>query len=689
MGNYLARLQESRIAVVSSTAAATLRQLVMFVVDKVVDEDKRDDLPRSDFSETTLPNGSTKALGPSAKDAFSVFEDLCLLANSEKPTFLKLETLRKTFALELIESVLTNYHELFRKHEELLLLLQHHLCPLLLKALSDRPSFPLTLRSTRVVFLLLKQFSSELNTEAEVFLMLLIKIVGADMEAATPAQSSESFHLGHGARPQWMRVLAMEIMRGDAELMRNVWARYDAEESGSKVFTSLITALKRLITEKPAVLGVSSQMLGVGVPSHGSSSDGAAGYGLDVGGVAGMVANAASATMSNVVGMMGPEAGLSLQGSVMKLQCIDQLDKADSPPIPEPYVYLLGVQCLVSLCEGFAAFVGPLFNSLVVQRPRNAGEPVVRAPPALDLSSLPPDDPTTKQLQLVHDMVENGWPALLAALSFVVSTNLSDDLFVDVLASYQAMTNVSGMLGLVTPRDAFFTSLAKFAIPSRVVSSLDTYVEPPTPRTPGILSDNLGLTSPAQAPTLSERNMACLKVFVASSLFLAGSLGESWFNILEALQNADYVLTTKGAKAQGKRNTIGPGTGVTAINRSVSAGNVPVGGQPGNSSPQQQSARHPLLTDLDVDSLQHSIQRLFDASKNMDDRAFHDFIASLCKLSAVMVGMQSEDSDSATEFKLVDELPTSPSLSLPVDPAHRRRVSGIHLARTLVSEIIM
>ncbi len=102
--------------------------------------------------------------------------------------------------------------------------------------------------------------------------------------------------------------------------MRNVWARYDAEESGSKVFTSLITALKRLITEKPAVLGVSSQMLGVGVPSHGSSSDGAAGYGLDVGGVAGMVANAASATMSNVVGMMGPEAGLSLQGSVMKLQ---------------------------------------------------------------------------------------------------------------------------------------------------------------------------------------------------------------------------------------------------------------------------------------------------------------------------------------------------------------------------------
>lgn len=66
------------------------------------------------------------------------------------------------------------------QHEELLQLLQHHLCPLVHKALSDRPAFPLSLRSTRVVFLLLKQFSSELSTEAEVFLMLLIKIIGSD-----------------------------------------------------------------------------------------------------------------------------------------------------------------------------------------------------------------------------------------------------------------------------------------------------------------------------------------------------------------------------------------------------------------------------------------------------------------------------------------------------------------------------
>lgn len=92
----------------------------MLVFDKVVDNDRRMSTePPGPFPEltstTTLPNGETVALLPAVKDAFSVFEDLCLLANLEHPRFLKLESLPKTFSLELIESVLTNYHDLFRQ----------------------------------------------------------------------------------------------------------------------------------------------------------------------------------------------------------------------------------------------------------------------------------------------------------------------------------------------------------------------------------------------------------------------------------------------------------------------------------------------------------------------------------------------------------------------------------------------
>lgn len=106
----------------------------------------------------------------------------------------------------------------------------------------------------------------------------------------------------------------------DAELIRNVYLRYDAAGTGSKVFSSLITALNRLMTEKPALLGVGTQMSGVGVSSQSGDGINTSTSSFDVGGMAGMVATAASATVSGVVGMMGSGAGLSAQGSAMKLQ---------------------------------------------------------------------------------------------------------------------------------------------------------------------------------------------------------------------------------------------------------------------------------------------------------------------------------------------------------------------------------
>jgi hypothetical protein len=75
---------------------------------------------------------------------------------------------------------------------------------LFLDTLSDRPASPLALCNTRVVFLLLKQIPSELETEAKVILTLLIKLIGGktDSDACEP-------------RPAWAdEGLVMEIMRG-------------------------------------------------------------------------------------------------------------------------------------------------------------------------------------------------------------------------------------------------------------------------------------------------------------------------------------------------------------------------------------------------------------------------------------------------------------------------------------------
>jgi hypothetical protein len=279
-------------------------------------------------------------------------------------------------------------------------------------------------------------------------------------------------------------------------------------------------------------------------------------------------------------------------------------------------------------------------------------------------------------------------------------------LFVEVLASYQAMINTSGILSLTTPRDAFLTSLSKFAIPSRVVSSLDTYIEPPTAssRTSALITENLGLGltggGRTEAPGLSERNMACLKVLVGSAGFLAGGLGASWFGVLEALQNADYVLSSKGVQGSGSSGGVGGGGnrrnstfGIGGVGGGVTGGSRLVSGASASaatSSAQNQphpASRHPLLTDLDPDSIQTAIQRLFDSSKNLEDRAFQDFVGALCKLSSEMVGMQLQSMEGArVEGGSMEEL-GSPIAAGGLSPgaAHRRRVSGIHLPRTLVS----
>jgi hypothetical protein len=281
-------------------------------------------------------------------------------------------------------------------------------------------------------------------------------------------------------------------------------------------------------------------------------------------------------------------------------------------------------------------------------------------------------------------MMEAAWPALLSALSFFIGTNVSEELFTDVLNSLQALTNVAGALNLTTPRDAFLTSLSKFAIPTRVVSKLDSWVDQATPRTPSVLSvDNLAAlagATPAQPPGLSERNVACLKVLISSALFLAGSLGPSWFNVLEALQNADYVLTSKATR--GAPNS-------TPIKRRPSA--IPV--TPTRALSGESPVRPPVFNDMEPDQVLATIHKVFEASKNLEDEAFKEFVTALCKLSAEMIGMQAgpdpsaspvagydsenEDAGGAAAIALVLQSKSEQQL-------HRRRASGIQFTRTPV-----
>lgn len=141
------RLSTSKIPVVASTASATLRQLFMFVFERVGEEDNlviaagTDStllaaLPPSTFNLDVPPpehdaaqsktpeKGVVKSISlrPAARDAYLLLEDLCLLiagtsasgSMEGEPAFLKWGSVSRNFGMELIESIVSGFGVVIR-----------------------------------------------------------------------------------------------------------------------------------------------------------------------------------------------------------------------------------------------------------------------------------------------------------------------------------------------------------------------------------------------------------------------------------------------------------------------------------------------------------------------------------------------------------------------------------------------
>ncbi|ODN82823.1 hypothetical protein L202_01090 [Cryptococcus amylolentus CBS 6039] len=672
LGNTLLlcfKLQDSRVSVVSSTAAATLRQAVMLIFDRLSSTHLSPSLtpsepPTPSTVPLTLPSEPPQTLQvtPSAMDAYSIFSDLCILAASagahgstfgglwkggdaEKPKLLKLHNLQRTFALELIESILSGYESGVKKRPELLFLLQHSLHPLLLRLLSEKPTFPIALRVCRLIFLLIRSFIDQLPGEIEIYLASLIKIGAGEHEGDDKVKENT---------PPWLRVLALEILRGicgDHALLQSTYTHFD-EAGGSVLFAKIINALGRLINEKPALLGMGSQMHGLGVPTgvqadaSGSNPSLHGGY-LDMG--LGMLGSAASAGVSTMNAMMaGPSGGGLGQHSGMKLKLIEQHDKSDAPIFPETYIYLLAFQSLNTIAQGIYTVV---------------------------TSKDPP--PTCLQ-----GMASSAWPALLAALSYSIGTNLSDTLFAEVLTALQDFTVACGWLKLGTPRDAFLNTLGKYAVPPPAVSAMQTYIEAPGQRNAGgIAADALGFASslagnapPVGPPSLSDRNLACLRSAINTARVLGPTLGKAWHDVLEILQNANFMMSVSKQSAPRRYGGVGG---------SPKKAPPPTLGRVGEIV----EPKPPILQDLEPESIQQLINGLFDSSKDLPDEAFTTFVTALCQLSSEMIGMETSQTsffpDNASEVSLPPTPSSSAIFSPPLD--NRRRTSGINVSHGIKS----
>lgn len=103
-----------------NTAGATIRQLVSLVFERVVSEDEEvsseDATPRQiNLEDLKTPSGvAPKQLSTCAADAYLLFQDLVQLVNADQPYWLiGMTEMTRTFGLELLESVLSQFHQVF------------------------------------------------------------------------------------------------------------------------------------------------------------------------------------------------------------------------------------------------------------------------------------------------------------------------------------------------------------------------------------------------------------------------------------------------------------------------------------------------------------------------------------------------------------------------------------------------
>uniref|UniRef100_A0A8C7QZX8 Protein MON2 homolog n=1 Tax=Oncorhynchus mykiss TaxID=8022 RepID=A0A8C7QZX8_ONCMY len=286
------RLHFTKDNITNNTAAATVRQVVTVVFERMVAEDERF---KGIVEQPTPVQGNTNrrsvsTLRPSAKDAYMLFQDLCQLVNADAPYWLVgMTEMTRTFGLELLESVLNDFPGVFLQHQEFSFLLKERVCPLVIKLFSpnikfrqgsssaaspapvEKPYFPICMRLLRVVSVLIKHFYSLLVTECEIFLSLLVKFLD-------------------GEKPQWLRAVAVESVHRlcvQPHLLRSFCQSYDMKQHSTKVFRDIVNALGSFIqslfivpnTGNPAATNAPAGGSGSGAQAAAQGGPGAGGQG--------------------------------------------------------------------------------------------------------------------------------------------------------------------------------------------------------------------------------------------------------------------------------------------------------------------------------------------------------------------------------------------------------------------------
>ena len=387
--------------------------------------------------------------------------------------------------------------------------------------------------------------------------------------------------LGSEAAPPWKRALTLEVFAAffsSAPLVRQIYEYYDHQEEKRSIIRDYLASVVRIASEQPSLIGDRRETSLDTRRKAAASEQPPQGDGI---------MGTLGAAMSKVD---FATTGISRDASMLRTPCIDHLDKTNSPNIPSTYIYAMALSSLNMCSEGIANHLLPLTiptnakgrkkarastrgdvsQSEDREAPNNNDQASTEehAKTKLDRTRKLPVNPLELQshpeygqIQLSAEMVETCWPAMLAATSTFFNARLDTDFFHALVRSFQKFTQVAGLLGFTTVRDAFLTALASFAVPR----SLDTRK--------GASSTRMGDSSAAEVNSgsgesedgtssepelkgntsteivstpLNWHHLLCLRALVNLGIALGPSLRHGWAIILLAMQRAEIALYPQG-----------------------------------------------------------------------------------------------------------------------------------------------
>uniref|UniRef100_A0A2R9BC32 Protein MON2 homolog n=1 Tax=Pan paniscus TaxID=9597 RepID=A0A2R9BC32_PANPA len=650
------RLHFTKDNITNNTAAATVRQVVTVVFERMVAEDERH---RDIMEQPVLVQGnsnrrSVSTLKPCAKDAYMLFQDLCQLVNADAPYWLVgMTEMTRTFGLELLESVLNDFPQVFLQHQEFSFLLKERVCPLVIKLFSpnikfrqgsstssspapvEKPYFPICMRLLRVVSVLIKQFYSLLVTECEIFLSLLVKFLDAD-------------------KPQWLRAVAVESIHRfcvQPQLLRSFCQSYDMKQHSTKVFRDIVNALGSFIqslflvppTGNPATSNqAGNNNLGGSVSAPANS---------------GMVGIGGGVTLLPAFEYRGtwiPILTITVQGSA-KATYLEMLDKVEPPTIPEGYAMSVAFHCLLDLVRGITSMIEGELGEVETecQTTTEEGSSPTQSTEQQDLQST--SDQMDKEIvsrAVWEEMVNACWCGLLAALSLLLDASTDEAATENILKAELTMAALCGRLGLVTSRDAFITAICKGSLPPHYALTVlnTTTAATLSSKSYSVQGQSVMMISPSSEShqqvvavgqplavqpqgtvMLTSKNIQCMRTLLNLAHCHGAVLGTSWQLVLATLQHLVWILGLKpssGGALKPGRAVEGPSTVLTTA----------------------------VMTDLPV--ISNILSRLFESSQYLDDVSLHHLINALCSLSLEAMDMAYGNNKEPSLFAVAKLLET-------------------------------